>query len=78
MIWTRDAFVSDSARGTAVGLNPQRYEADAYRCENLHVSDECAVCRSRDTTRTGNGPREGQRIVQCNPCGNTSTVEIDH
>jgi len=75
MVWSAAEYVSDPSRGTSAGSD--RYEADAYRCDSGHVSDACALCHSRDTVRFGNGPEENQRILNCNACGNTTTITIE-
>jgi hypothetical protein len=77
MYWSPDAIVTDSFRGTSQGLRENRQSEAGYRCENEHVSDACAICRSRDTIRFGAGPAPGQCIVTCRACGNTSTIEAE-
>lgn len=74
MVWTAEALVEDAARGTSAGLIPDRSSIAAFRCENGHVSDACAVCSSRNTTRYANGPAPGQRMLTCRSCGNIATV----
>jgi hypothetical protein len=53
MHWVRDAVVP----------NLGQQDQPGYRCANGHISDACAVCGTRNTTRFGNSPLSNRRIL---------------